>query len=166
MTRGALMYEELEELELARKKIKQLDERVQKNDELLKYVLSEWRWSLEVSSKFVNLSWNLTKLHDYSDLEDNWDCDGAKAFSKELIDLARGKIILLDTQPKVFPTMRESIQFEYEKEDGDYLEFEIYEDRIEVFRIIDEHEEEFKLSVDENLNKIVNEFHGINNEEG
>ena len=31
-------------------------------------------------------------------------------------------------QPRIFPTARNSIQFEYEKQDGEYLEFELFED--------------------------------------
>ena len=104
---------------------------------------------------------NLTKLREYSQLEDNWNFEGAKAFSKKLIDLTWDKIGKFEIQPEVFPTMRESIQFEYEKENGDYLEFEIYEDKIEVFDIINKSENEYTLAVSDDLNNIVNDFHGI-----
>ena len=103
---------------------------------------------------------NMAKLHEYSQLEDNWNLDGAKCFSKKLIDLTWEKIDELEIQPEVFPTMRESIQFEYEKENGDYLEFEIYEDKIEVFCILDKGEKEYMLTVSDDLNGIVNKFHG------
>ncbi|KJE25644.1 hypothetical protein LG52_3208 [Geobacillus kaustophilus] len=36
-------------------------------------------------------------------------------------------------QPKLFPTARDSIQLEFEKENGDYLEFELFENKIDVF---------------------------------
>jgi len=102
---------------------------------------------------------NLTKLHEYSQLEKNWDSEGAKPFAKKLINYAWEIIIKLDIQPEIFPTMRESIQLEYEKDNGDYLEFEIYEDRIEVFEIIAKSEKEYNISVTDDLNDIVNEFH-------
>jgi len=105
---------------------------------------------------------NITKLYEYSQLGDDWDSEGAKPFSTELIYLAWGKILNLEIQPKVSPTMRESIQLEYEKDNGDYLEFEIYEDSIDVFEIIDGDEDECKLDVSYNLNKIVNVFHENN----
>ncbi|MCL2095378.1 MAG: hypothetical protein FWH10_00570, partial [Oscillospiraceae bacterium] len=85
---------------------------------------------------------NIRKIQEYSKLKENWDFEGAQPFSKELIALALDKILGLNIQPKVFPTVCECIQFEYEKPNGDYLEFEIYEKKIEVFRIIESHEEE------------------------
>ena len=104
---------------------------------------------------------NKNKLYEYMQLEDNWDSDGAKSFSKKLIDLAWKKIEQLEIQPQVSPTMRESIQFEYEKENGDYLEFEIYENKIEVFRIINGDEEEIRCIISKNLNGFVNEFYNV-----
>jgi len=101
---------------------------------------------------------NLTKLHEYSQLEKNWDSEGAKPFAKKLINYAWEIIIKLDIQPEIFPTMRESIQLEYEKDNGDYLEFEIYEDRIEVFEIIAKNEREYNVYATNDLNGIVNEF--------
>ena len=105
---------------------------------------------------------NRDKLYDYSLFENNWNLYGAKPFSTKLLNLAWNKIRELEIQPEVFPTMCDSIQFEYEKENGDYLEFEIYEDRIEVFEIIDGDEDEYNLDVSYDLNKIVNVFHDNN----
>jgi len=107
---------------------------------------------------------NLAKLYKYSQLEDDWDSEGAKPFPTELIYLTWGKILDLEIQPEVFQTMRESIQFEYEKDNGDYLEFEIYKDRIDVFEIINGNEDECKLDVSYDLNEIVNVFQINNNE--
>jgi len=44
------------------------------------------------------------------------------------------------------------------QECGDYLEFEIYGDRIEVFKITGGKDEEFNISITEDLNNIINEF--------
>ena len=114
---------------------------------------------LKLSEKRSKMLVNLNKLHEYSQLEYNWNDNRAEPFEKELINLAWKKINELEIQPDVFPTACDSIQFEYEKENEDYLEFEIYTDRIEVFRIIGENKEGFDLPIDEDLNKIVNEFH-------
>ena len=124
-------------------------------------IRSESETELSEIIKYVNQRKkikNLTKLHEYSQLEENWDLEGAKPFAKELINLAWEIILKVGIQPEVFPTMRESIQLEYEKDNGDYLEFEIYEDRIEIFEIISENEKEYKISVTDDINEIVNEF--------
>ena len=117
--------------------------------------LTELEREIYIQTKKIK---NFNKLYEYSQLEYNWNDHGAEPFDKELINLAWKKINELECQPKVFPTASDSIQFEYEKENEDYLEFEIYTDRIEVFRIIGEDEEEFTLPVEEDLNIIVNEF--------
>jgi len=119
--------------------------------------LTELEHEINIHTKKIK---NFNKLHEYSQLEYNWNDHRAEPFDKQLINLAWTKINELEIQPKVFPTAADSIQLEYEKENGDYLEFEIYTDRIEVFRIIGENEEEFDLNIEEDLNKIVNEFHG------
>ena len=106
---------------------------------------------------------NLSKLYEYSQLEYNWNDNGAEPFNRELLNLAWKKINELYIQPKVFPTACGSIQFEYEKENEDYLEFQIFEDRIEVFEILNSVEKEFTIAVSDDLNKFVTAFYGISN---
>lgn len=74
-----------------------------------------------------------TTMNEIAKLEHNWNNNGANPFSAKLIEKCRGIVMQLAAEPFVCPTACGSIQFEYEKENGDYLEFEIYEDRIEVF---------------------------------
>lgn len=53
---------------------------------------------------------------------------------------------VLPILPDIFPTFRDSVQFEYEKSNGEYLEFEIFEDKIGVFCIADDgKEKEFQI---------------------
>ena len=75
------------------------------------------------------------RLREIKNLKDNWNDNGAKEFSDALID--RVAIILgnVSEEPFVCPTACGSIQLEYEKEDGSYLEFEVYEKRIEVYMV-------------------------------
>jgi len=129
---------------------------MQQENKQLRKEIDKIKNSLKNKDKNIR---NRDRLHDYSLFEDNWNLYGAKPFSTKLLNLAWNKIRELEIQPEVFPTMCDSIQFEYEKENGDYLEFEIYEDRIEVFEIIDGEEDECKLDVSYDLNKIVNGFH-------
>lgn len=72
-------------------------------------------------------------LDDIMDLKDNWNDNGAKCFSRQLVEKCRTIVNDLVVEPFICPTACGSIQFEYEKEDGDYLEFEVFENRIEVF---------------------------------
>jgi len=70
---------------------------------------------------------NLEKLEQIAKLEDGWNGEDAKAFSDALIMNVRNILIGLKVQPEVFPTACDTIQIEYEQEDGSYLEFEIAE---------------------------------------
>lgn len=69
------------------------------------------------------------------------------------------KHILLNVPPypDLFLTNRKSLQIEYEKKNSDYLEFEIYGNRIEMFQVIEEKETERTVSIDEAI-KIMTEF--------
>lgn len=67
---------------------------------------------------------NLTKLQQIAQLKDNWDGYGAEHFSEQLIHRAKYLIHRLYIQPEIFPTANSSLQIEYEKDNGDYLEFQ------------------------------------------
>lgn len=73
---------------------------------------------------------NLKKLDSFLLYKENWNGYGALPLSEKLISKMRGIIFALNYQPEVFPTACDSIQFEYEKEDGEYLEFELYDNGI------------------------------------
>lgn len=68
-------------------------------------------------------------------LEKDWNDNNADPFSKILINKCKLIIEDLTVQPDIFPTANDSIQMEYEKDNGSYLEFEIFDNRIEVFCI-------------------------------
>ena len=105
---------------------------------------------------------NLEKLQLISKLKHNWNLYGAEPISKDLIDIMRNLIYGLKYQPEIFPTVCESIQFEYEKDNGDYLEFELIdEETIEIFRMYSDGTEKYdscKPNVDD-INKVVSEFY-------
>ncbi|MBN2092634.1 hypothetical protein JW964_23640 [candidate division KSB1 bacterium] len=108
------------------------------------------------------LSKNIETLKSFLELEENWNYYGAKPFKQELINkcinLVRSS--KLKYQPDIFPTGRESIQFEYEEEDGRYLEIEIYDDRIS-YLYIDSFgcETEKEDEQWENMIKLTEKFH-------
>ena len=107
--------------------------------------------------------YNLKKLEEIASLQDNWNGNGAKSFSNQLISQVKNLIILLEIQPEVFPTACETIQLEYDKEDGAHLEIEIKEDKsAEVFWIKHTGEEELRniQANIEMIDKVVKEFYG------
>ena len=69
---------------------------------------------------------NLQELISFLKLEENWDYQGASAFSQDLIEKIQGILLCISVQPELMPTPRDSIQFEYETEKGDYLEIELF----------------------------------------
>lgn len=73
---------------------------------------------------------SICTILDIKKLNDNWDGYGAKAIPKEAVNKAIRIVMDLRHQPDIYPTGRQSIQFEYELDDRSYLEFEIYADRI------------------------------------
>lgn len=107
--------------------------------------------------------YNLRKLDQIAHLEDGWNGKRAKAFEEQLISKVRRIITALELQPELFPTSCASVQFEYEKEDGSYLEIEINsKDTWDVFQINSDGEEKYSSIVAnvETIIKVVNSFYG------
>ena len=104
------------------------------------------------------LQGNLDIIDSFEKLEYNWNGYGGLKLSKSVIDNARSALYFLDRQPDIFPTGRNSIQFEYERENGDYLEFEIFENSIVAFQIVADEETECGVNEKE-MEKMVIEFY-------
>lgn len=84
-----------------------------------------------IESRFeLALFKNIKYLKSFRELQIGWDGFEAPQIPDSLIDKALTIIKKLTYQPSIFPTARESIQFEYEKGNDDYLEFEISLDKI------------------------------------
>lgn len=105
----------------------------------------------KIYKKIVN---NIRQVKSFQKLEPNWNFNNALPISEAVV-LRVTKIItqLGVLQPEVFPTGRNSIQLEYDKENGDYLEFEIFENSILGLSIISDTEHEFNI---ENESHIIN----------
>jgi hypothetical protein len=102
---------------------------------------------------------NLEKLDSLKNLEANWNGNNAEPFSEFLIEKAKSILLTLKELPEVFPTAQKSIQFEYEMENGDYLEIEIFEDFAKFFQIVGDIESSGELDVSKIFSK-VSEFYG------
>lgn len=108
------------------------------------------------------LTRNLYKLDRISQLQFNWDCYEANPLPLELVQAAKSLIQKLYIQPQIFPTAAGSIQIEYEKDNGDYLEIQFTGIGFcEVFRYIEDNEEYFSLPDNSNsINVLVDNFYG------
>lgn len=128
------------------------------------YNVSESRYSgLETVVINEEKMYNLRKIEQIATLEDGWNGNKAKAFKSQLIEVVRSVITALEIQPEVFPTACDSIQLEYEKEDGSYLEIELNLDNTwEVFEVNSNGEEIYtSISAEvEKVNEVVNRFYG------
>lgn len=110
----------------------------------------------------VEMQKNLQKLKEIEELKDNWNENGATKFSGKLIEKVKNVLYMLKEQPEIFPTAEGSIQLEYEKKDGQYLEINVYENHTNIFSIdSNEQEKEFEVKEDEveKIKKIVEDFH-------
>lgn len=65
-------------------------------------------------------------------LDKNWNGYGADPIPETIVNRCWLICLKLKYQPSISPTARQTIQFEYELEDKSYLEFEIYNDKIEI----------------------------------
>jgi hypothetical protein len=74
----------------------------------------------------------LQRIESIAQLEDNWNDYGAPAFSSKVIDRARSLVEDIPYKVKIFPTDRNTIQFEFDSIPGKYLEIEVFLDRYAV----------------------------------
>jgi hypothetical protein len=108
---------------------------------------------------------NIQKLRSFMELKNNWNDNGASTLNKEMISFCINLIKSLYRQPDVFSTGRQSIQFEYEKENGEYLEFEIFHDHIDIFGMDEydnEREETVFIHEKNRINEVIRDFYERN----
>lgn len=104
---------------------------------------------------------NLMRLVEIEQLQENWNGNGANCFSNRMLSFAKRIVLNLLIQPMIFPTARDSIQFEYENDQGDYLELEIFEnERIKVFSVDHMGKSTTEEITYDNINKVVSKFYG------
>ena len=108
------------------------------------------------------LSRNQIKLKAISELQDNWDGYGAAPLVNSVIIDANDFLLKLLKQPEIFPTADGTIQMEYEKDNGDYLEIQ-FSDKptCEVYMSKNRTENYFTIErTPENFNGLINNFYG------
>ncbi|MBR1438681.1 MAG: hypothetical protein IJ587_09115 [Synergistaceae bacterium] len=123
--------------------------------------MKEVVYSMSTAYYANELTSNLNKLKRISILGYNWDGYGAEPLSAELILHTKNLLRKLHIQPEIFPTADGTIQAEYEKENGDYLELQFTGQGLcEVFRNIAFSEEYFDIpETSEAINSLVGDFY-------
>lgn len=96
-------------------------------------------WTGENSEKEAK-----TQLDNIAKLEDGWNGYGAKKFSERLVNNIERILPVFTYMPLIFPTATNAIQLEWEAQNGDYLEVEVYEDYFTIFVIQSKKEKEFQ----------------------
>lgn len=111
----------------------------------------------------TKLEKNIQRLNRIREFEDNWNGYGAHPFAPEFVASVRELIEHLDRQPEIFPTAQNTIQFEYDKDNGDYLELEIFEDgTVDTFMLLNNGESN-ENTIENNveaINRLVKIFYG------
>lgn len=111
----------------------------------------------------LNLTRNLSKLKMIQDLQ--LGEDGSITFSEDFIGKISDLLFSINCQPKIFPNFRGNIQFEYEEDNGKYLEIEITPDmKMNIFKIDAEgnefeNDDFFDVDLDV-ITREVNDFYG------
>ena len=107
--------------------------------------------------------YGLAQILEIERLQDNWNDNGASRFSQKILAAAKAIVMGLAVQPSIFPTARDSIQFEYENELGDYLEFELFENGLlKKFFCSHTGDTETDYISADTMNEVVNKFYGRN----
>ena len=100
-------------------------------------------------------------MKEISNLKYNWNQNDAESIKKDLIYVMRNLIYELNYQLEIFPTACNSIQFEYENENGDYLEFELVSKKtVEIFEMLNNGNEKHDSCKADSIeiNKILDKF--------
>lgn len=111
---------------------------------------------------------SLEKLEGIKNLGYDWDGYGAEPINPEIYNNASKLIEKVIMPPRVFPTANGTIQFEYHKKNNDdeYLEFEIFNNNIEVlFMRSDDNYKEYTYNINDinKINDLIKEFYyGVN----
>lgn len=101
---------------------------------------------------------NLTKIHEMSNLQDNWNGYGAKRFTRNALNTFTRVIQHLYKQPLIAPSGRNSLFLQYDKPDKSILAFEVFEDQADMVYIpLNAYDKAKKKTIVHNLEKEIND---------
>lgn len=85
--------------------------------------------------KVQKMNDNIERLNAIRAFEKDWNGYGSEPIPEDIINRCEEIVKLLDMQLELFPTGRETIQFEHEFKDKTYIEFEIFKDKVGVLLV-------------------------------
>lgn len=98
----------------------------------LGFTVLDWSAHMKASTNMLYKK-NIEKLNEMSELNDNWDDEGARAFDKALIENVKRLLTKLNQyQPNIFPTSESNIQAEFYIQKN-YLELVLSKNKCEVY---------------------------------
>lgn len=113
--------------------------------------------TLKICSSFIPANYELNnpimksirRVESFRDLRNGWDGYNAKAINEKVIESAIEIIRKLPTCPEVFPTSDGDIQFQFEDNEGNYMEMELLKNGVvEVYLEMEGYEsKEFSTSI-------------------
>ena len=99
---------------------------IKKKNEIGAVIIMEMLFEVDETENIEQFEKNLETIKAISKLEKNWNFYGADAFPGSFVRWVRIVLMNIDIQPQVYPTAANSVQFEFEREDGAYLQFELH----------------------------------------
>ena len=104
---------------------------------------------------------SIEKLQSFLKFPDNWNGYGASHFSEEYLRYVKCLLEQIPEKAEVFPIPDGRVQFEFDKDDGAYLELEINsDDTIDVFEIRADKTEREYIAYSKDIARIVMDFYG------
>ena len=98
------------------------------------------------------------RIDDITLLEQDWNGYNASPISKDIITNAKKVVNILIYQPEIFPTARNTIQFEYNIGNNRtaYLEIEVYANKYTVLIVYEHNYQSAFQDVITNISKLTN----------
>ncbi len=111
-------------------------------------------------SMLINLK-SILKLKSFQSYPDNWNGYGAKSFTAEYLSIVETLLVSLPFEADVFPLSDARVQFEFERDNGAYLEIEINSDNtVGVFELLPDRSEREYIAMRGDVVGIVKDFYG------
>ena len=102
------------------------------------------------------------KLDQIASLQDDWNGNGAQAFSKKHISRMKEILSVLEYEPEIYPTANDMIQLEYDKQNGEHIEIEVPESGSAEYYYIDQKQTDHFGCVEvneESMNDLIRRFY-------
>ena len=136
------------------------EDRIIKSDS--EYSINAYKNDTVFEDVDMNYRLCLEQINEIKNLRDNWNGNGAPAFSNELIERVKRITKNLISTPDILPTAEDSIQLEYENSSDEYLEIEIFENgQIRLFSATGDDKFRTEFISEDRIDEEVRHFYGL-----